>query len=393
MRIEIIPQVELGSISRLRVGDFLSKAISDDQCQLFRFAVAYMRLSGLDRLGPSIETLLNRGGHVSGAVGIDEEITSIEALEMLAEMSSDSTIFYTVSGFIYHPKLYVISGEKQAVAVVGSPNLTSGGLFRNVEFATAIYLDFASTIDFEAYKQYEAFINELLNTRHTNVQPVTQDTLQVLTRSGVIKSETQTKEPGTPIRTKRQTTASTDVVNLFPPISVPVAPPGRKLAARARTIPQPAIVVPPPTVGISGTFIMRLSSFDSSHRTGKPGTAEVLIPQNAMGFFPPLVTSTNYKYANAFFDVALNTNTGRERHSYRLWFYPDRTEYRLRMDKDTIDLSTPNGGDLLIINKLSTPMESNLLYEVTILPQTDPTFSAFFGLCTKESQGKKWGLL
>jgi|SRR5579859_398685 len=392
MRIEVIPQVELGSVSRLRVGDFLNKAISDDQYRLFRFAVAYMRLSGLDRLGPSIETLLNRGGHVFGAVGIDEEITSIEALEMLAQMSSDSTIFYTVSGFIYHPKLYIISGEKQAVAVVGSPNLTSDGLFRNVEFATAIHLDFASTIDFEVYKQYEAFINELLNTEHTNVQPVTDDVLQVLTSSGVIKSETQTKEPGTPIRIKRKAKASADVVNLFPPISVPVAPPGHKLA-RVRATPQPMIVVPPPTAGISGTFIMRLSGFDSSHRTGKLGTAEVLIPQNAMGFFPPLVASTNYKYANAIFYVVLNTNTGRERHSYRLWFYPDRTEYRLRMDKDTIDLSTPNGGDLLIINKLTTPMESNLFYEVTILPQTDPTFPAFFNLCTNESQGKRWGLL
>lgn len=391
MRIEVIPQVELGSVSRLRVGDFLNKAISDDQYQLFRFAVAYMRLSGLDRLGPSIETLLNRGGHVSGAVGIDEEITSVEALEMLAHMSSDSTIFYTVSGFIYHPKLYIISGEKQAVAVVGSPNLTSDGLFRNVEFATAIHLDFESTIDFEVYRQYEAFINELLNTRHTNVQPVTEDVLQVLTSSGVIKSETQIGDPGKPVRTKRKTKAPADVANLFPPISVPVAPPGRKLT-RARANLQPKIVTPPLTVGFSGTFIMRLSSFDSSHRTGKPGTAEVLIPQDALGFFPPLL-HTNFKYPEARFDVVLNTTIGRERHSYRLWFYPDRTEYRLRMDKETIDLSTQNGGDLLIINKLSTPMASNLLYEVTILPQTDPTFAAFFNLCTKESQGKKWGLL
>jgi HKD family nuclease len=391
MRVEVIPQVELGSVSRLRVGDFLNKAISDDQYRVFRFAVAYMRLSGLDRLGPSIETLLNRGGHVSGAVGIDEEITSVEALEMLAQMSSDSTIFYTVSGFIYHPKLYIISGEKQAVAVVGSPNLTSDGLFRNVEFATAIHLDFESRIDFEVYRQYEAFINELLNTSHTNVQPVTEDVLHFLVSSGVIKSETQIGDPGKPVRTKRKTKAPAEVVNLFPPISVPVAPPGRKLA-RARAVPQSKVVVPPPTIGIAGTFIMRLSGFDSSHRTGKLGTAEVLIPQDALGFFPPLLL-TSFKYPEARFDVVLNTNTGRERHSYRLWFYPDRTEYRLRMDKETIDLSTPNGGDLLIINKLSTPMESNLLYEVTILPQTDPTFAAFFSLCMKESQGKRWGLL
>jgi HKD family nuclease len=391
MRIEVIPQVELGSVSRLRVGDFLNKAISDDQCQLFRFAVAYMRLSGLDRLGSAIEALLNRGGRISGAVGVDEEITSIEALEVLAQISSDSTIFYTVSGFIYHPKLYVISGEKQAVAVVGSANLTSEGLFRNVELATAIHLDFESTTDFDVYKQYDAVLSELLNTRHPNVQSVDQGTLELLARSGVIKGEAQTKEPGTSIRTKRQTKAPADIEKKFPPIRVPVAPPGLKLA-RARAVPQPAIVVPPPTVGVTGTFIMRLSAFDSSHRTGKPGTAEVLIPQDAMRFFPPL-SSTSRKYPETLFDVVLNTTTGRERHSYRLWFYPDRTEYRLRLDKDTIDLSTPNGGDLLIINKLSTPIVGNLLYEVTILPQTDPTFSAFFGLCKNESQGKRWGLV
>ena len=72
------------------------------------------------------------------------------------------------------------------------------------------------------------------------------------------------------------------------------------------------------------------------------------------------------------FDVVLNTNRGRERHSYRFWFYADRTEWRLRMDHETIDLSTPKGGDLLVINKLSTKIDNDSLYEVAILPQADP---------------------
>jgi len=42
------------------------------------------------------------------------------------------------------------------------------------------------------------------------------------------------------------------------------------------------------------------------------------------------------------------------------------------MDYETIDLSTPNGGDLLVINKLSTKIDNDSLYEVAILPQTDP---------------------
>ena len=135
---------------------------------------------------------------------------------------------------------------------------------------------------------------------------------------------------------------------------------------------------------------MQLSAFDSSHRSGVRGTPEVLIPNAAVGFFPPL-SSSGRKHPDTLFDVVLNTATGRERHRYRFWYYADRSENRLRMDHDTIDLSTPNGGDLLVINKL--PLDSEFLYEVTILPLTDPTFPAFLSLCKYEAQGKKWGMV
>lgn len=139
---------------------------------------------------------------------------------------------------------------------------------------------------------------------------------------------------------------------------------------------------------------MQLSAFDCSHRTGVKGTPEVLVPHAAIGFFPSL-SRGGRKYPDAFFDVVLNTLLGPERHKYRLWYYEERAvgtridEYRLRLDHDTIDLTTPGGGDLLVFNKL--PSGSEPAYEVTVLPQTDPTFPAFLTLCTREAQGKKWG--
>lgn len=151
MQIEVIPQVELNNVQRRRIGDVINKSIADAKCRRFRFAVAYMRMSGWDRLAVSIDSLLNRGGHVSGAVGVDNGITSIEALEALRHISADSTVFYTMSGFIYHPKLYLMNGEDQAVAVVGSANLTRDGLFRNIELASAINLDLSSSVDLEVY--------------------------------------------------------------------------------------------------------------------------------------------------------------------------------------------------------------------------------------------------
>ena len=96
------------------------------------------------------------------------------------------------------------------------------------------------------------------------------------------------------------------------------------------------------------------------------------------------------------FDVVLNTLSGRERHGYRLWYYELRAtgtkidEYRLRMNHDTIDLSIPGGGDLLVINKL--PMGSDPAYEVTILDKQDMQYPRFFRMCTNIVQGKKWGI-
>lgn len=127
MRIELISQLGLGNIKHIRVGDCLNKSIGESECKEFRFAVAYMRSSGLNRLALSINSLLKRQGRISGAVGIDDGITTIEALEALLKISSTSTIFHTKSGFIYHPKLYLISGERHAVAIVGSANLTRAG--------------------------------------------------------------------------------------------------------------------------------------------------------------------------------------------------------------------------------------------------------------------------
>ncbi len=392
MQIEVIPQIELGNVSRLRVGDFLNKAIADDICQQFRFAVAYMRMSGLDRLGASIDALLNRGGHVSGAVGVDAEITSIEALEALSQISSDSTIFYTISGFIYHPKLYLMSSDRQAIAVVGSPNLTSDGLFRNIELATAINLNFDDSMDLEVYRKFDAFISELLDITHPNVQPIDTATIEALARADLIKNESRTKEPGPPIRPKKKSSLAADLESLFPPLQVPVAPPILE-RVRSRISPPPSLVVPAVTEKPVSTFIMQLSPFDSSHRSGTSGTPEVLIPQAAINFFPPLTSSSGRVHPDAYFNAILNTRTGRERHGYRFWFYSARTEWRLRLDHATIDLSTPNGGDLLVINKLPEGGIDNLLYEVTILSQTDPNFDAFMSQCKYEAQGKKWGII
>src|SRR5437868_2808492 len=129
MRVELISQIQIGNIQRTRVGDILNTNIAGTGCDRFRFAVAYMRLSGWDRIAGAVDSLANRGGRISGVIGVDSGITTIDALEAIRRVSVDSTVFYTTSDFIYHPKLYLTNGRDAAVAIVGSPNLTRDGLF------------------------------------------------------------------------------------------------------------------------------------------------------------------------------------------------------------------------------------------------------------------------
>lgn len=395
MRVEIVPQLEMGSIQRKRVGDILNAAIADSGCYQFRFAVAYMRTSGWHRLSSAVESLLNRGGSVDGAVGIDDGITTIEALEALCQVSSSSTIFHTVSGFIFHPKLYMTSSESFASVLIGSPNLTRDGLFRNVELATAVYLDLGSSVDLQVYERYDAFISELLNTANPNVQRIADPSLRALAGAGAIGHEAHVREPGPALHPRRATPRSTVLDDLFPPMRVPVAPPAGT-SVPSRTSPHQPAAVPPMTDATGTVFIMQLSRFDSSHRTGVGGTPEVLIPHSAVEFFPPL-SSSGRKYPDVYFDVSLNTLSGRERHGFRFWYYEERAtgtridEYRSRLYRDTIDLTNSEGGDLLIINRLQAG--SDPAFEVTILPSTDPTFPAFLDRCDQRVQDKRWRIM
>ncbi|MFC2038183.1 hypothetical protein ACFLUG_00220 [Chloroflexota bacterium] len=397
MNVEVIPQVELNNVQRIRIGDVISREIAAEYCREFHFASAFIRMSGWGRLANSIESLLNRGGIVSGTAGVDDGITSIEALEAIRAVSQNSTIFYTTSGFIFHPKIYLMKGDDRATAVIGSENLTRNGLFRNVELATAIYFDLNQDSDREVYSSLSNILEELLDNSNDNVQIIDGEIITILDESGIIDNEVQTHEPGpvtTTRRAARQNQFSPALRALFPPLHIPVAPP---INVVPPTVTVQQTPVPGPTLtGITGTFIMQLSPFDSSHRTGVPGTPEILIPHGAIGFFPILSVTTR-KYPDAVFDVILNTSTGQERHSYRLWYYEERAtgtkidEYRFRLNHDTIDLTNAGGGDLIVINKLAPGSDPE--YEVTILPNTDVTFPVFLGLCTNQIYDKRWGII
>lgn len=401
MRLIPIIQVNSGALTEARTGDLLSQGLRDSRYTSFKFAVAYMRLSGLNRIALDIDDLRARGGTVSGAVGLSGGVTSIEALQALASISDSSSVFHVVGGPTYHPKIYLLQGSSEAAIIFGSANLTCDGLYRNIEIGQEVLIDKSMPDDLAILKRYEDFVDSMLDASKSNVWLLDEDRIKEVIRLGLVKPESKTREPGETDSASRKKLS--EAREMFPSLQVPVPPPapksivpliprptGRKPVTRRP--PMPSLVVP---VSTANTFLMQLSSFDSSHPTGVKGTPEILIPHGAVAFFPPIAL-TKRKYPDVVFNITLNKPGGNEVRSWRFWYYEFRAtgtridEYRLRVDRDTVDMMTSGGADILVISRL--PSGSATAYEVTIVSSGDPQHGILLSLCDQESQGKRWGL-
>ena len=104
-----------------------------------RFAVAFMSAGGLALLHDSIAVALQSGAHAEFVVGMDMRSTDPEAVIALHELSKKKSgleLYCYASpsaSAIYHPKMYLLRAGDEAAAIIGSSNLTEGGLRRNVE--------------------------------------------------------------------------------------------------------------------------------------------------------------------------------------------------------------------------------------------------------------------
>src|SRR5689334_20900827 len=123
------------------------------RCARFRVAIALIRLSGLDRLLAPLEKALKRGACGEFLFGIDlpSEPDAIEALVSLAARSDGRFVvrrFASPASRYFHGKFWLFE-DRQPRAIVGSSNLTAGGLINNYE--ANVLVDGPSVADFGDY--------------------------------------------------------------------------------------------------------------------------------------------------------------------------------------------------------------------------------------------------
>ncbi|MFH0340827.1 MAG: phospholipase D-like domain-containing protein [Chromatiales bacterium] len=160
----------------------LQNSLSAPAYSTCRIIVAFARLSGVVRLLPQIRAWRARGNAIEAIVGIDRFGTSREALQVL--LDELNAVFVTRTpdeSCTFHPKFYLFEGGHRARAIVGSHNLTSGGLETN--FEGGVIVDLRLPDDDAQWKSFRDAWDQLL----PKVNPSTRR-LDVALLDGLIKA-------------------------------------------------------------------------------------------------------------------------------------------------------------------------------------------------------------
>ena len=122
-------------------------------------SVAFVSSTGVDLLAGHIRS---HAAKTTAFVGIRNGITSAQAVKALLDLGVDLKAVDTGSAYlVFHPKLYYARGSMAARLLVGSANLTAGGLNNNIEASVAITLDLSSPEDNELARSVEEQFDEL----------------------------------------------------------------------------------------------------------------------------------------------------------------------------------------------------------------------------------------
>ena len=171
-----------------QLGNRLIELLDSSDYHTLNIVVAFAKNSGVLRIKDAFERFRERGGIVNTYVGIDMGGTSYEALTALLLHTDSLNVVHSEGSQTFHPKIYQFSGEDKGLIVVGSHNLTAGGLWTNFESSVLIPLDEASTSNALTIG-LEDYIEQLTLLKDSFMPIVSQDDIDKLFQKGYVFKE------------------------------------------------------------------------------------------------------------------------------------------------------------------------------------------------------------
>jgi HKD family nuclease len=135
--------IQLLSNLNYPIGNIINQEIQN--ANNVQIAVAFLKYSGLKVIETSMKQCLNKGGKIEIIAGLDFKTTDAQSLKYLINLKKEysNVSFYCFgdkkenkTNIVFHPKIYLFENKKETTGIVGSTNLTQGGLMTNFEVNT-----------------------------------------------------------------------------------------------------------------------------------------------------------------------------------------------------------------------------------------------------------------
>jgi hypothetical protein len=171
------------SVAKELIEQFNSKRYDSFTC-----LVAFASYGGISALTPYIMAEKERGVKVKVILGIDQKGTSKEALEEVLSWGVESKIYHTQSVNIFHPKIYLFENTDIFTLIVGSNNLTTMGLVKNIECSLLIK---DAKGEHSVHNDFYVYWKSILDGADVNLIPITQELIDNLYSEKLIPTESE----------------------------------------------------------------------------------------------------------------------------------------------------------------------------------------------------------
>ncbi|HTV67941.1 MAG TPA: phospholipase D family protein [Rhizobiaceae bacterium] len=126
--------------------DALGGLFEVDDIERVLVSVAFLNEGGVEHVQKHFDP---HGKRLTVFAGIRNDITSHQGLARMLGVK-DTTLYAVdtgAGGVLFHPKLYLVRGKTAARLIIGSANLTLGGLNNNIEASIAAHFDLKDSDD------------------------------------------------------------------------------------------------------------------------------------------------------------------------------------------------------------------------------------------------------
>lgn len=172
-----------------QLGDRLIELLCSDEYYTLNIAVAFAKNSGVLRIKNALAKFRGRGGKVNAYVGVDLGGTSYEALTALLLNTDSLNLVHSELDQTFHSKIYQFFGENNGLLVVGSHNLTGGGLWTNFESSLHIQIKKEGAVEVKILEDVKSYFQNLAALRDSFVPITTQDQIDELLDKGYVNKE------------------------------------------------------------------------------------------------------------------------------------------------------------------------------------------------------------